>query len=206
MYDVWLLLQDKLFFIYVSKNEEWKKRYQEDWGYVSSMVRFFQWWIKREFKEDLSVEVDILPVIPGRLFDRINLAYLLRDHKERGFSIFHFYLAYFGPLWSDCRMDVYHGENFGLAAWLRPKVFSSDFKNEKFFADNNCAKISHVICHEIIRRKMKKRKVYFDQVHKIWDLHTKDDVPFLYYNKQFNRVSQNGEYKYVTIDPSKLEY
>jgi len=53
---------------------------------------------------------------------------------------------------------------------------------------------------------MKKRKVYFDQVHKIWDLHTKDDVPFLYYNKQFNRVSQNGEYKYVTIDASKLEY
>ena len=88
------------FFIYVSKNEEWKKRYQEDWGYVSSMVRFFQWWIKREFKEDLSVEVDILPVIPGRLFDRINLAYLLRDHRERGFSIFHFYLTYFGPLWS----------------------------------------------------------------------------------------------------------
>ena len=79
-------------------------------------------------------------------------------------------------------------------------------ENEKFFADNNCAKISHILCHELIRRKNKKRKVYFDQVHKIWDLHTKDDVSFLYYNKQFNRVSKNGEYKYVTIDSSKLEY
>ena len=132
-----MLLQDRLFFIYVSKNEEWKKRYQEDWDYVSSMVRFFQWWIKHEFKEDLSVEVDILPVIPGRLFDRINLAYLLRDHRERGSSIFHFYLTYFRSWWSDCRMEGYHGENFGQATWFRPKVFSSDFKNEKFFADSN---------------------------------------------------------------------
>ena len=66
-YDVVVtLLPDKLFFIYVSKDEEWKKRYQEDWDYVSSMTRFFKWWIKHEFNEDLSVDVDILPVIPGK--------------------------------------------------------------------------------------------------------------------------------------------
>lgn len=200
------MLQDKLFFIYVSKNDEWKKRYEEDWSYVSSMARFFKWWIKREFNEDLSVEADILPVVSGKLFDRVNLAYLLRDHKERGYSIFHFYLAYFKPLWTDCRLEGYHGENFGLITWFRPKVFSSDFENERYFADNNCAKISHVICHEMLRRKHNKRKVYFDQVHKIWDLHIKGDVPFFYYNKQFNRVSKNSEYKYVTIDTSKLEY
>ena len=41
LYDVYLMVQDKLFFIYVSKNEEWKKRYEEDWDYVSSLTRFF---------------------------------------------------------------------------------------------------------------------------------------------------------------------
>lgn len=199
-------LQDKLFFIYVSKDEEWKKRYQEDWNYVSSMTRFFKWWIKHEFNEDLSVDVDILPVIPGKLFDRVNLAYLLRDHKERGLSIFHFYLAYFKSWWSDCRTEGYHSNNFGLVTWFRPKTFSSDFKNEKYFANNNCAKISHVLCHELIRRKGKKRKIYFDQVHNVWDMHVKEEMPFLYYNKQFNRVSRDSEYKYVTIDTSKIEY
>jgi hypothetical protein len=103
-------------------------------------------------------------------------------------------------------MEGYHGENFGLTTWFRPKVFTSDFKVEKYFADSNCAKISHVLCHELMRRKQKKRKVYFDQVHKIWDSHVHDDVPFFYYNKQFNRVSKNSEYKYVTMDTSKLEY
>jgi hypothetical protein len=206
MFAVCLMVQDRLFFIYVSKNDEWKKRYEQDWDYVSSMSRFFKWWIKHEFHEDLSVEADILPVVPGKLFDRINTAYLLRDHKERGFSVFHFYLTYFKPLWTDCHLEGYHGDNFGLTTWFRPKVFSSDFRNERYFADNNCAKISHVICHELLRRKQKKRKVFFDQVHKIWDLHVNDNVPFFYYNKQFNRVSKNSEYKYVTMDTSKLEY
>lgn len=206
MFAVCHIVQDKLFFIYVSKNDEWKKRYEQDWDYVSSMSRFFKWWIKHEFHEDLSVEADILPVVPGKLFDRINTAYLLRDHRERGFSVFHFYLTYFKPLWTDCHLEGYHGENFGLTTWFRPKVFSSDFRNERYFADNNCAKISHVICHELLRRKQKKRKVFFDQVHKIWDLHVKNDVPFFYYNKQFNRVSKDSEYKYVTMDTSKLEY
>lgn len=206
MFAVCHIVQDKLFFIYVSKNDEWKKRYEQDWDYVSSMSRFFKWWIKHEFHEDLSVEADILPVVPGKLFDRINTAYLLRDHRERGFSVFHFYLTYFKPLWTDCHLEGYHGENFGLTTWFRPKVFSSDFRNERYFADNNCAKISHVICHELLRRKQKKRKVFFDQVHKIWDLHVKNDVPFFYYNKQFNRVSKDSEYRYVTMDTSKLEY
>ena len=39
-------------------------------------------------------------------------------------------------------------------------------ENEKYFADNNCAQISHVISHEFLRRNDNKRKVYFDGIHK----------------------------------------
>ena len=91
----------KLFFIYVAKEQEWRQRQSEDWDYVSSLSRFFRWWIKRCFDMDFTVEADILPVIPGRLFDRMSISYLQRDHKDRGKSIYHFYLAYFKPLLTD---------------------------------------------------------------------------------------------------------
>ena len=63
-------MSDKLFFIYVAKNEEWKERYEEDWEYVTAMIRFFKWWIKHEFNTDITIESDILPIIPGKIFDR----------------------------------------------------------------------------------------------------------------------------------------
>jgi hypothetical protein len=189
----------------VAKNEQWKERYEKDWDYVSSMSRFFKWWIKRQFGEDVSVDADILPVIPGKLFDRMSLAYLLRDHNQRGSSTFHFYLAYFKPMWSDCKLDTYHSDNFGLATWRRPKTFSSlDDVNARYFADNNCAKISHLISHEFLRRQKKKRKIYFDAVHNLWSSHVNDSIPFLYYDRQFHKVTKNSEYRYITIDLAKL--
>jgi hypothetical protein len=84
------LLNKKLFFIYIAKNEEWQIRQKEDWDYVYSMSRFFHWWIKRHFRIDFSVDADILPVVPGKLFDRMSLDYLLRDHIQRGKGIYHF--------------------------------------------------------------------------------------------------------------------
>lgn len=198
-------MQDKLFFIYVAKNEEWKKLYDEDWDYVSSMARFFKYWIKHQFDEDISVDADILPVITGKVFDRMSLAYLLRDHAERGDSIFHFYLSYHKPLWTDCLIPGYHGSNFGYISWARPKNISPLSEiNVKFFADNNCTKVSHIIAHEFLRRKGKKRKTYFEQVHKLWDLHIKSSVPFNYYNSKFNKVLKTDAYRFVTIDLTKL--
>ena len=199
-------MSDKLFFIYVAKNEEWKKRYEEDWEYVSSMTRFFKWWIRHEFAVDIRVEADILPIIPGRIFDRPALPYLLRDHSQRGDSIFHFYLPYFKPFWTDCRpLPGYHAQNFGMVTWYRPKhISSSSYENEKFFADNNCAQISHILSHEFLRRGNSKRKIYFDGIHKLWNRHTDGSEPFLYYNRIFKKVSKEGEYRFVTIDLSKL--
>jgi hypothetical protein len=167
----------------VAKNEDWKQLYNEDWTYVSSMTRFFKWWIKHEFHVDVAAECDILPVIPGRIFDRPSIAYLLKDHSERGRSVFHFYLPYFKPIFTDCRpIDAYHSNNFGMVTWHRPKpLYLSSDENEKYFADSNC-----------------------DGIHKLWDLHIRGTVPFLYFNRQFNRVSRNDEYRFVTIDLAKL--
>jgi hypothetical protein len=75
---------DRLFLIYVAKEKEWQQMELEDWGYVSAMARFFRWWAQRYFGISLSVHADILPIVPGKLFDRTSIAYLIRDHSERG--------------------------------------------------------------------------------------------------------------------------
>jgi hypothetical protein len=191
---------EKLFFIYVAKNEEWEKRQREDWDYVSSMSRFYRWWIKRNFELDVNVEAEILPVVPGKLFDRMSISYLSRDHIERGKSVYHFYLTYFKPFWTDCQTEGYAGENFGMIYWKRLEAPVSDSKRVKFFADMNCAKLSHVLCHEVLRMLGKKRKEYFDSIHDLWERHVYKDLPYIYYNERFRIVLKESSYRYVTID------
>jgi hypothetical protein len=196
----------KLFFIYVAKEQEWRQRQSEDWEYVSSMSRFFHSWIKRYFDLDLTVEADILPVIPGRVFDRMSISYLERDHKERGRAIYHFYLTYFKPLWTDCPTEAYSSENFGMVQWKRPPnaFASSEGERTKFLADANCANISHVLCHEVLRMKGKKRKEYFDTIHELMDKHVYEDLPYLYFNDHFKLISKNSSYRFVTLDNASV--
>ena len=193
-----------MFFIYVAKNEEWQQRQREDWDYVYSMSRFYHWWIKRYFHIDLSVDADILPVIPGKIFDRMSLDYLLRDHSQRGKGIYHFYLAYFSPFWTDCHADGYSSENFSMVHWKRPPSNTSDSQRTKFFADNNCTKISHLLSHEVMRIKGKSRREYFDVVHDLWDRHTEKILDYNYYNDRFVRVPQSSPYRFATLDTSQL--
>lgn len=195
---------NKLFFIYVARNEEWERLQSEDWHYVSSMVNFFHWWAKKYFHINFSIVADILPIIPGKLFDRASLGYLLRDHQERGKSVYHFYLSYFKPFWSDCHVDGYATNNFGMLYWIRPNKIISDEQRSKFFADFNCARISHILLHEILRIKGKTKKEYFDKIHDLWDEHTYKELPFLYYNNHFSKVAQDNYYSFVTMDISKL--
>lgn len=198
------MLNKKLFFIYIAKNEEWQIRQKEDWDYVYSMSRFFHWWIKRHFRIDFSVDADILPVIPGKLFDRMSLDYLLRDHIQRGKGIYHFYLAYFSPFWTDCQTEGYSTENFGMVHWKRPATNTSGSERAKFFADNNCTKISHLLSHEAMRMKGKNRKEYLDFIHDLWHSHIENSLDYNYYNDRFVRVSQNSPYRFATLDISKL--
>ncbi|MEM3094291.1 MAG: hypothetical protein QXX64_01505 [Nitrososphaera sp.] len=198
------LKADKLFFIYVAKNKEWQQRQQEDWGYVSSMSRFFKWWAQRYFDVELPVEADILPVIPGKLFDRMSLAYLVRDHSERGNDIYHFYLAYFKPFWTDCNTEGYTAENIGMAWWQRPDSGVSETERYVFYADNNCPRVSHVLAHELLRMKGKTKKDYFGKVHDLWDKHVYKDKPFLYFDSRFKRVRKDDSYRFATLDPAEL--
>ncbi|MFB5599398.1 MAG: hypothetical protein ACE5SW_04130 [Nitrososphaeraceae archaeon] len=199
-----IISNNKLFFIYVAKNEEWKRLQVEDWNYVYSMVKFFHWWIKKYFHIKFDIDADILPVITGKLFDRMSLGYLLRDHQDRGKSIYHFYLSYFKPFWGDCHIGGYATNNFGMLQWIRPNKICSDEQRSKFFADNNCARVSHMLLHEILRIVGKKKRDYFDKVHDIWDEHTYKDLPFLYYNERFSNVTGDNYYRFVTMDISKL--
>jgi hypothetical protein len=197
------LKADKLFFIYVAKNHEWQQMQKEDWDYVHSMSRFYHWWIRRYLDFDISVEADILPVIPGKIFDRMSINYLTRDHQQRGKSTYHFYLAYFKPFWTDCNTEGYSANNFGMVYWKRLQGAPKD-RQEKYFADTNCAKVSHVLSHEIIRMKGKKKKDYFEAVHELWDKHVLADEPYLYFNELFHKVDRNSSYRFVTLNPELL--
>lgn len=197
------MLPDKLFFIYVAKNEEWQRLQAEDWGYVSAMTRFYHWWAKRYFGIDMPVEADILPIVPGKLFDRMSLAYLLRDHEDRGKDTYHFYLAYFKPFFTDCNTEGYTTENFGMIFWRRPKEHEAEPKRYAYFAEENCPKVSHVLAHELLRLNGKKRDTYVTKVHKVWTQHVEKDRPFLHFDSQFRRTGSES-FKFATLDPSEL--
>ena len=203
-HNFWELSTKKLFFIYVAKNQEWHTRQNEDWDYVYSMSRFYHWWIKRHFYMDFRVDADILPVVTGKIFDRMSLHYLIRDHAQRGKGIYHFYLAYFSPFWTDCQTEGYSSENFGMVHWRRPPVETPEMERIKFFADNNCTKISHLLSHEAMRIKGKNRKEYLDQIHDLWHRHVENSLDYNYYNDRFVKVSQNSPYRFATLDTSQL--
>ena len=84
--------------------------------------------------------------------------------------------------------------------WKRLEAPVSDSKRVKFFADMNCAKLSHVLCHEVLRMLGKKRKEYFDSIHDLWERHVYKDLPYIYYNERFRIVLKESSYRYVTID------
>jgi hypothetical protein len=198
------LVADEIFFIYVAKASEWQQREKEDFGYVSSMARFFKWWAERYFDVKIPVKADILPVVPGKLFDRMSLAYLLRDHAERGEFTYHFYLSYFKPFWTDCNTEGYTAENVGVSWWQRPEDLSSEAARDAFYADNNCPRVSHLLAHELLRLKGKVKKDYFGKVHDVWDEHIYKDKSYLYFDSHFKRVRKEGSYRFVTIDPAEL--
>jgi hypothetical protein len=198
------LKADKLFFIYVAKEKEWQERQKDDWVYVSSMARFFKWWARRYFDISLPVQADILPVVTGKLFDRMSVAYLIRDHTERGKDTFHFYLAYFKPLFTDCNTEGYTAPSLGIAWWQRPSENMSEIRRNGFFADKNCPRVSHVLAHELLRMKGKTKKDFFGKVHELWDRHIHNDKPLLYFDNQFKRVSSDDSYRFVTINPDEL--
>ncbi len=171
---------------------------------MSTMTRFFKWWSRRYFDISMHVQADILPIIPGRLFDRMSVAYLIRDHSERGQETLHFYLAYFKPLFTDCNTEGYTAPGIGITWWQRPDPSMTEVQRYRFYADNNCPRVSHVLAHELLRMNGKTKNDFFGKVHELWDKHVYNDQPFLYFDSQFKRVSSKDSYKFVTLNPDEL--
>ncbi len=125
---------------------------------------------------------------------RFNIRDIMKHHKEKGEENYHFYLSYFKPRFSDCGAG-YFTDNFGLVLW---KSYEGKGEKNRFFALENCTKISHVILHEVGRQKTY-GKNYKDTIHEQWEKHLYGADEYEYYNKRFGKVSSNEDYMFATM-------
>ena len=182
-------------FIFVVKKEDFESRTWE-FEYIVQMAQFYKHWIEKTFSKKVEVQADQMPVKPSFLFNRIDMHSLLSDHRARGEDIYHFYLTYFRPLWTDCTCEGYHAENFGMAWWQQPKT-KDDIS---FLAEKNCTTVSHEISHELLRQADNKN--YIELVHDIWTKHNFASLPFEYYDKDFTKTT--ASVTFATLDASEF--
>ena len=183
-----------LHFIFVIKETEHGKR-DKEFEYVKQMSKFFKEWIKKNFSKDFEVQSDEM-VTKSRLFQKLDTHQLLKDHRERGEDIYHFYLTHFRPLWTDCSCEGYHAENFGMSYWVTPK----NEDDTSFLALKNCTTVSHEIAHELLRQTGNKR--YVELVHDVWTKHLFADLPYEQYGQNFE-ITTSQPY-FLTIDTSSF--
>ncbi len=184
-----------LHFIFVIKENDLGKR-DKEFEYIKLMSKFFKKWILKNFLKEFEVHSDIMITKPNSLFNRLDTYQLLKDHRDRGEEIYHFYLTHFRPLWTDCTCEGYHAENFGMSLWELPK----NDDDTLFFAEKNCTTVSHEISHELLRQTGNKK--YVELVHDVWTKHLFDSLPFEQYGKDFEKTSEKPYF--LTIDPSSF--
>jgi hypothetical protein len=182
-----------LHFIFVIPKDDLGKRSKE-FEYVQQMAQFYKNWIKNTFSKDVEVQCDEMIVQKQSLLQRPDTSALLADHRNRGKDIFHFYLCYFRPLWTDCTCEGYYAENFGMTLWQKPK----DQSDILFLAQSNCSVVSHELSHEFLRQKKVKKQT--DLVHDVWTKHIFNEHPFELYGKDFEKTTTDPYF--MTIDAS----
>jgi len=185
-----------LHFIFVVKEEDLEKR-KKEFEYVKMMANFYKVWIKQKFVKDFEIQTDEMITKPRSIFRRLDTHDLVKDHKERGGSIYHFYLAHFKPFWTDCTCEGYHAENFGMIWWQQPK----DQNDRLFLAEKNCTTVSHELVHELLRQAGYKR--YVQDVHDVWTKHFYNNLPFEQYDIDFKKTT--GKPLFLTIDTSNFQ-
>jgi hypothetical protein len=185
-----------LHFIFVVKEDELEQRKWE-FEYITKMAQFYKKWIEDAFSQKMDVQADEMIVKPGRRFGILDVPTMLEDHQSRGEDIFHFYLTYFRPLWTDCTCEGYFTDNFGMIWWQK----SLQKDDTKFLMDLNCTKVSHELAHEFLRQKGYKN--YKELVHEIWDKHLFASLPFEYYGVDYRKTPQKNAL-FATIDTSSL--
>jgi len=185
-----------LHLIFLVKEEELEQRKWE-FDYVTKMARFYKTWIENTISQKVHVQADEMVARSGHRFRLIDVPTILEDHKGRGEDIFHFYLTYFRPLWTDCTCEGYIAENFGMVWWEKSK--QKDDIN--FLMERNCPKVSHELAHEFLRQS--EYKNYKELVHEIWDKHLFASLSFEYYNS--NHKKSEKDRFFATIDTSSLQ-
>ena len=185
-----------LHFIFLVKEEELEKRKWE-FNYVTNMAQFYKTWIEKSFSREVVVQVDEMVQRSGNRFNLVDVPTILEDHKSRGENIFHFYLTYFRPLWTDCTCEGYFAENFGMIWWEKSK--QNDDIN--FLMERNCPKVSHELAHEFLRQLG--YKSYKEIVHEIWDRHIFASLPFEHYDSHHKKSEKDP--LFATIDTSSLQ-
>ena len=184
-----------LHFIFLVKEQELGERRWE-FEYVTKMARFYKNWIERTFSQNVDIQADEMITKSGRRFGIIDIPTILEDHRSRGEDIFHFYLTYFRPLWTDCTCEGYFADNFGMIRWEKsPKKDDINFLMEK-----NCSKVSHELAHEFLRQSGYKN--YKEIVHEIWDKHLFASLSYEYYDLNYKRTDKDPIF--ATIDTSSL--
>jgi len=180
-----------LHFIFVIKDKELGQR-ELEFEYIKKMAQFFKIWIKKKFSLDFDIQCDQMITKPRIILQRLDTHSLLKDHRERGEDVYHFYLCHFRPLWTDCTCEGYHAENFGMIKWVAPP----NQDDMLFLAEKNCAVVSHEIAHELLRQSGYKR--FIEDIHEVWGKHLFGDFPFEQYGEDFEITSKNPSF--LTLD------
>ena len=185
-----------LHFIFVIKDKELGQR-ELEFEYIKRMAQFFKIWIKKKFSLDFDIQCDQMITKPRIILQRLDTHSLLKDHRERGEDVYHFYLCHFRPLWTDCTCEGYHAENFGMIKWVTPP----NQDDMLFLAEKNCAVVSHEIAHELLRQSGYKR--FIEDVHEVWGKHLFGDFPFEQYGEDFEITSKNPSF--LTLDTGLID-
>ena len=184
-----------LHFIFVIKEKDLDRR-KAEYEYVKKMAEFYKNWIKQYFLKDFEIQTDQMITKPRSILQRLDIPTLVQDHSERGEDIYHFYLCYFRPIYTDCTCEGYHAENFSMVWWQQPK----NFEDVLFLAEKNCTVVSHELAHELLRQTGYKR--YIDDVHDVWTKHFYAALPFEQYGKNFEKTSDKP--MFLTLDVSSF--
>lgn len=167
-----------------------------EYEYVQKMSKFFKSWIADSFDVQYDVQCDALEIDRKGFLSRPGLGTLLQDHKSRGESTWHFYLANFRPFWTDSLSEGYHSENMCMASWSKPKPDSED----TFLAEKNCVPVSYELAHELLRQKGEKRSI--EDVNTAWAKHYSGALEFAAYGSDYKRTT--GFPEFLTIDPKAI--
>jgi hypothetical protein len=189
----------QLNFIYVVKSDVWKERLKNEWSYVHSMSKFYQYWLKQNFGLQYSVNTDVMVVVKTALMGiRFGMRDLMSHHKEKGEDNYHVYLSYFKPRWTDCSIGFFT-DKFGLMLWKNYEKGDNDRSDmNRFLALENCTKVSHILLHEV-GREMKYGRNYRETIHEQWDKHAYNLEEFEFYDKKFMKVTEKDDYLFATM-------